>query len=671
MGNQAVYAYDVESYPNFFSAIFINLRNLADIHTFVLFEDDITANSELIAFMGQSNLTLVGHNSLDYDDLMLRAIKLFPQIKANQLYRLTKRLIDGERSERNDIPHYYDLAYPKTPDWVSIDTLALTRVNKIRVGLKHAGVVLRHERLRDLPLPPGTIIQPDQIEMLLNYNVNDVLITIKFYKELLPLIEMRQNISGVFGVDIITANDTEIAKEILLERYSKAVGMSPSAVRKLRTERGTLRVGDCIGADIVFKTTELQNQLEILKQKWLHPANYYKYQLVLEFGGVVYNIGVGGLHSVDPPRILLTTDTHVIRDADVTSYYPMIALKNNFFPEHLGTVYATLYGEIVDERVQAKAQYKLTGDKRFDIVQAGLKIAINSGFGLMNNPYSWLYDPKALISITISGQLYLLDLIEKLHLAGIQTVSANTDGIVCQIPREKEDEYHTICAAWSARTGFTLEYADYTKLIQRDVNNYLTLQPNGKVKTKGVFQNDAGFRYDFGNGWGFYNTSAYNYAATGTLPDNIEKHRMIPGFAKGYSAPIVTIALYQYFVHGIAPEETIRNHWDITDFCISQRANIEKFDVVTVTVDDFGALTYEEQQKTNRYVVTWPGHGISVYKSHKLGGKDTAMLAGQHTLLLNDIDTYAASEYNINYDWYVKQVWSVIDQIDPPIISLF
>lgn len=658
-----VYAYDVESFANFFSAIFINVADKADQHVFVVHDDYQNDNATLIAFLQQGDLTLVGHNSLDYDDLMLRAILLYPHITGEKLQRLTKRLIEGERMARKDIPHYSELAYPKKSLWVSIDTLALTRVNQIRVGLKHAGVVLRHERLQDLPLPPGSTISPDQVAAIIDYNLNDVLMTIRLYDELLPLIDMRRDVTAAFGVDVLTANDTEIAKQILGKLYCDETGIDWQSLKSMRTERDILIAGDCIGQNIVFETPTFQALLAKLKTKRLYPSNFYKYRFDVEFDGVTYGVGVGGLHSADPPRILQSDDAYIVRDSDCESFYPNILMNNGFYPQHLGGEYLNLYKSIVSERVSAKAAYKATGDKGMSVKEKGLKIAINSGFGLMGNRYAWLYDPKALVSITISGQLYLLDLIEKLYLAGIHTVSANTDGIVCHIPRNMEPVHKAVCQAWEARTNFRLEYTDYDKLIQRDVNNYLTIKPNGSVKTKGIFQNDVGFRASFG---GFYDTGLYNDYVQGNVTyETAQKHRIIPGFSKGYFAPIISIALYQYFVHGVAPAVTVRNHWDVTDYLISQRADAAKFDILAVMLDGCD-LTEQRQQKTNRYLVTQLGAGVSLRKGHKHGGKDAAMLAGQHVLILNDIDSYAASDYNIKYEWYEKQVWAVIDKIDPP-----
>ncbi|HPD99456.1 MAG TPA: hypothetical protein PKV52_04255, partial [Candidatus Saccharibacteria bacterium] len=76
-------------------------------------------------------------------------------------------------------------------------------------------------------------------------------------------------------------------------------------------------------------------------------------------------------------------------------------------------------------------------------------------------------------------------------------------------------------------------------------------------------------------------------------------------------------------------------------------------------------------QKTNRWIVTQLGAGASIYKSSKTSARKISMVAGEHLLLLNDIDTTDASEYNIKYEWYIKETWQIIDKIKPPQAALW
>lgn len=161
------------------------------------------------------------------------------------------------------------------------------------------------------------------------------------------------------------------------------------------------------------------------------------------------------------------------------------------------------------------------------------KIGINGSFGKLGSKYSALFAPELLIQTTITGQLALLMLIEAVELAGAKVVSANTDGVVILCPRKLEKRIEEVAFDWMLRTSFDLERTDYRALASRDVNSYVAVKLDGKIKGKGVF---AG-----------------------------------AGLAKNPDDPIIAQAVAQYVAHGIPLEITIRNCRDITQFVTIRR----------------------------------------------------------------------------------------------------
>ena len=59
-----------------------------------------------------------------------------------------------------------------------------------------------------------------------------------------------------------------------------------------------------------------------------------------------------------------------------------------------------------------------------------LEAGAQQHFGKYGDAFSTLFDPGAMLAVTLSGQLMLIDLIERLTEAGIRVISANTDGLV-------------------------------------------------------------------------------------------------------------------------------------------------------------------------------------------------------------------------------------------------
>lgn len=117
----------------------------------------------------------------------------------------------------------------------------------------------------------------------------------------------------------------------------------------------------------------------------------------------------------------------------------------------------------------------------------GGKIQINGTFGKTGSPYSVLFAPQMLIQTTITGQLSLLMLIEWHELYGIPVISANTDGIVIDVPRDKLQVSEYLIAEWERRTGLEMETDDYVALYARDVNNYFAIKTPDDVKRKGEY----------------------------------------------------------------------------------------------------------------------------------------------------------------------------------------
>ena len=225
----------------------------------------------------------------------------------------------------------------------------------------------------------------------------------------------------------------------------------------------------------------------------------------IRIGQGVYRIGIGGLHSQESGATHLSVPgVCQLKDIDVRSYYPSMILLMNMFPEQLGPAFITIFRKIYDTRLLAKsesdrirklAEY-FSGTEAEEMLREalllqtesdGLKIVLNGTFGKLFSKYSILYAPELGIQTTLTGQLALLMLIEMMELSGIRVVSANTDGIVLLIPEGYEWVAQQNVKWWETETGLEMEESLYRALHSRDVNNYIAITNDGKVKRKGVF----------------------------------------------------------------------------------------------------------------------------------------------------------------------------------------
>ena len=181
------------------------------------------------------------------------------------------------------------------------------------------------------------------------------------------------------------------------------------------------------------------------------------------------------------------------------SYYPNLILNSGKFPPALGPTMLKVYRDLKDERLEAKdreKKLKKLGDtKNPDFIEGytahceneGGKVAIIGPFGKLGSPYSILFAPEMLIQTTVTGQLAILMLIEWHAMQGIETISANTDGIVIKCPLSKVHISESIIKYWEKSTGLELEASEYRAFYSRDVNNYFAVKMDGEVKRKGEY----------------------------------------------------------------------------------------------------------------------------------------------------------------------------------------
>jgi len=118
-------------------------------------------------------------------------------------------------------------------------------------------------------------------------------------------------------------------------------------------------------------------------------------------------------------------------------------------------------------------------------MQLPYKIVLNSTYGAMKDRYNPLYDPLMANNVCVGGQLLLLDLIEKLE-PHWQLIQSNTDGLIGYVTGEL-DHIMAVCREWESRTRMVLEYERCTRIIQKDVNNYILVKADGSYKAKGSY----------------------------------------------------------------------------------------------------------------------------------------------------------------------------------------
>lgn len=629
-----IYIYDIETYNNFFSATFKNYET-KEIKQFVIFKNHNDLLS-LIDFITNPNLWLAGYNNYSFDNQILKYLydnkKNFSTLSGDDLCYIihTFALSIIEEDTRN---YSYFLPF-KSLDLMKIGGL-------YQKSLKLVGTVMKWPKLQDLPIPNDQDIKVEDVTTILKYNLNDVEITERLFELMEPAIQLRAEVSKEYDINAWSESDSGIANKLLEKFYSESTGLEPRDFKDLRTKRGKIFFQDVIMPDVFFRTDNMMEFLTKLRKSILFESTpFMKKSFILH--GTKYVMGVGGLHSQDEGGLFEETEDVKIIDADVGSYYPTMIINNNIHPKHLGDSFIKQYKEIRDYRIDAKHKSKdqsLSEEERtkYKAIQEAFKIILNSSYGKMKYENHWLYDPLSALQITINCQLYLLMLIEYLGEQDFNVISANTDGIITLVPKDREEEYYKICKQWEEATQFTLEFVYYKKYARRDVNNYLSITVDGIIKAKGDF----------------------------IYPDLSKINEDPFLLRRGFDRPIIPLALNKYFIEGIPIEDTIRNHKDIYDFCTSQKTDKKFINEYHTIKND--SLHVKKLQQSVRYYVS--NSGGSLYKKRIEDGGMINYCVGYNVTIFND---YVEKEdYDINYNYYIKETQKIIDQVINPQLKLF
>lgn len=421
------------------------------------------------------NFTLVGFNSTDYD-LPIIALAL-AGLDCATLKQATNKIIVEQ------IKAWLVLRSHKVKP-LRVDHIDLISVCPLQASLKIYAARVHAPRIQELPFDPDWQLDEDQITIVRWYCVNDLTCTAFLFMELRPHLELRVSMSAMYGVDLRSKSDAQIAEAVLVHELTRINYSKPT---RPEIPAGTMFCYK-VPSYINYQTDALRSVLAIVASAdfIVEESGYVEMpkdlnELAISIGGGVYRMGMGGLHSSETCVAHFSDAQNVIVDRDVSSYYPAIILNQELYPKHLGPNFLTVYKELVDRRLAAKK------DPARKTEAATLKITINGSFGKLGNKWSVLYAPDLMIQVTITGQLTLLMLIERLELAGIPVVSGNTDGIICKLPRSDMARMETIARQWEIDTGFLTEQSIYEAVFCRDVNNYIAVKGDGSHKVKGEY----------------------------------------------------------------------------------------------------------------------------------------------------------------------------------------
>jgi hypothetical protein len=519
-----------------------------------------------------------------------------------------------------------------------------------RSSLKWIQYSMDWQNIIDMPIHHETLIHTQaEIDTILEYCVNDVKSTKEIYNRSHSQVKLRKELTKEYDINLYSASEPRISKEIFGYFLTKKLGIPKRDLKQMRTYRETIKVSDIILPYISFTSLEFNVLLDRFKSLEVNAYNLKgSFKYAIEYKNVKTHFGLGGVHGAANKGVYEPDDDMMIMSSDVTSFYPNLAIKNQWSPGHFPKEeFCDQYEWFFEERK------KIPKSNPMNYVY---KIILNSTFGLSNDDKSFFYDPELCMKITINGQLSLMMLYEQImeRIPGAIALLQNTDGVETIIPKAFYNEYMTICEEWEDKTNLNLEHDQYQKLILGDVNNYIGINDWVNVditKWREIKEKQPHYLFKVEN-------DKFSFAPV-KLKGRFDFHDL--QLHKNKSKLVIPKAIYHYFVHNTLPEEYLETNKNILDYCIGGKSKGDWKQVARKIKD--GVYHEEDLQKINRYYIS--KNGVKIVKVNKTDQREIQLEAGRWLQeVFNDIKIQPKWEnYDIDKKYYLEAIEQEINGI--------
>jgi hypothetical protein len=500
----------------------------------------------------------------------------------------------------------------------------------VKISLKKYGARMGTKLLQELPFDPTASISPDMRTTMRWYLGNDLVLTQELWETLAEEQQLRASMSDQYGIDLRSKSDAQIAEALFKIEYERITGSKLYKNKDIKAESFQFQTP----ATVSFESDYMRGVLAHVESTTFRinlagnvdAGDMQKYEI--EIAGKRYTMGIGGLHSQEEKTYGVSDDQYEYVDSDVRGYYPALMLSCGYVPKALGKVFIPIFQGFVDVRNKAKdlaEEYGRAGDKvnqlKYEIIAGSLKIVNNGTFGQTGNPHSVLFGPRLMVQTTLTGQLSLLMLIERLTARGFEVMSANTDGIVTKIERKRRWLFDALVWDWEQETTLQMEHVPYSAIYWQSVNSYLAIPADldtnkkAKVKTKGQFS-----------------------------PAGIHQKDM-----HDPNADICSKAVIAYLLKGTPIERTIRACADITQF-------------VRVRMADGGGT--KDGKYLGKLVRWYYGEGE---RGAILTAKGSRVATSMGAVPCMDLPDELPDD--IDYAWYIREAYARLDDVGLAVVD--
>jgi len=570
--------YDFEVFKCDWLAVFINEKD----ERLIVWNDPAILKQILEKFD-----CLVGFNNYNYDDLILTGI--MAGYNNYEVWKLSNAIVNGGNIE-NKIK-IMARKLPTLDTKQELDPRLSLKVIEANLGMNIVETPVSFNLDRELT--------GEELETVIEYCVHDVETTKRVFTLRKDYFESKFDICKEFNLDKLDVKKTRanLASKVL--KCSK--DRLPAGVLENK-DRLNITIADELRVENI--PNKILNFYKNIRQRFLDGENFEKLEkekLVYSLGGLEHTFGFGGLHGA---RENYSYEGKML-NVDVGSYYPSMIINFGFMSR------ASEHPDLYKNLYATRMEYKAKKDNKQQIY----KILLNSTFGALKSEFNDLFDPVMSNNICVNGQLILTDLIMSLR-GYAELVQSNTDGILIKYKEKDLETIREKCAEWELNYNLKLEYEYVTKIVQRDVNNYIWKTEDGKIKGKGIFE-----KYDGGD---------------------FEKNNLT----------IIPMVLKEYYINNKNIRETITE--------MIEKNNVTPFQQIAKMGGTFDIMEHsgQEVQKVNRIFATWDNKYGAINKVKNNNGvkKYTKIANSSDKCYINNDVIENTDTKLIDVDYYVKLV---------------
>lgn len=589
--NIAIFDFEVFRYDTLLGYGFVDLKTgkCAYKQTW-----DLNEMRELYNTYGADTIW-VGWNSNHYDDLIFEAIvknQVSPFVKS-------KELIGQKWKPFCRFPFFgYDLlnGFLNPPSLKLTEALEGDSIDTTEVDFDLQRPLTAEERA-----------QTEQ------YNMSDLKRTYKNFCKFKGKFELRIAMINEFNIPLqqgLRMTGTQIA----------AAALGAKAVPGIENQKIK---------PVLYPTLQVKNQQMIdwfLGEKFREKEN-----IRLNICNTTVNFAAGGAHSE-------CNKYHAKKAmyADISGYYNLVMMNFDLLPRTLDEAGKERYKFMYHEQLRLK---KIDPGKR-----KIYKTICLSVFGAMNNEHTDFYDPQKALLVTSSGEMFMLDLLEKLD--GLGTAfNVNTDGIMFEpFDWNDEEKIRNIIQEWVERNGFAVKTGIITDYHGRDVNCYVMREPDGEL----CFKGEAVKNYDISD-------KAFAEGA----------------FFNCKEPPIIAKGIVAAFMDGILPEQFVeQNKNDMRLYQYTSKKNTFDYLAYKMTIINTGSVAEYQIQSPSRCFAKRDISSVGTIIKHRTkNGKHTfakVQNLPDNVFIWNDEilseDAVNKIAPQIDYKYYVNRIYERINE---------